>query len=161
MKYVNSAIIFSLLFVCITSVVLGAAEPQPARLGPADKCPVCGMFVAKYPDFAAQIVFKDGTQAFFDGVKDMMKYYFNLPIYNPSKTQDDIALVLVTDYYSLKLINGFQAFYVMGSDVYGPMGKELIPFQDEAAAKEFQSDHQGKSIVSFQNITRELIGTLD
>jgi len=119
------------------------------------------MFVAKYPDFIDQIVFKDGSTAFFDGVKDMMKYYFDLPKYNPSKTTADIAHVLVTDYYSMKLIDGFQAFYVIGSDVYGPMGKELMPFKAEAAAQEFKVDHKGTAILSFKDITPELIKTLD
>jgi len=134
---------------------------KPAKITPADKCPVCGMFVAKYPDFIAQIVFKDGANAFFDGVKDMMKYYFNLPKYNPGKTQDDIALLLVTDYYSMKLVNGLQAHYVIGSDIYGPMGKELIPFQDAAAAKDFNVDHKGKEILQFKDINPDIIKTLD
>ncbi len=119
------------------------------------------MFVVKYPDFVGQILFKDGTHVFFDGVKDMMKYYFDLPKYNPAKNKEDIAAILVTDYYNLKLIDGFQAFYVSGSDVYGPMGKELIPFKDAPAAKEFKVDHKGESILAFKEITPELIKTLD
>ena len=119
------------------------------------------MFVAKYPDFIAQIVFKDGTYAFFDGVKDMMKYYFDLPKYNPAKTTADIAHVLVTDYYSMKLADGLAAWYVVGSDVYGPMGKELMPFREEAAAKEFKVDHKGTAILLFKDITPDLIKTLD
>jgi len=133
----------------------------PAKITPADKCPVCGMFVSKFPDFVDQIVFKDGSHAFFDGVKDMMKYYFDLPKYNPEKTKADIAAIFVTDYYTLKLIDGLKAWYVVGSDVYGPMGKELMPFSDEAAAKEFKVDHKGTAILSFQDITPALIKTLD
>jgi nitrous oxide reductase accessory protein NosL len=34
------------------------------------------------------------------------------------------------------------AYYVLGSDIYGPMGRELIPFEKEADAKEFIKDHQ-------------------
>jgi nitrous oxide reductase accessory protein NosL len=140
---------------------LCAQEEQPAKISPGDKCPVCGMFVAKYPDFVDQIVFKDGTHAFFDGVKDMMKYYFDLPKYNPKKTTADIAAILVTDYYTMTSVDGLQAFYVIGSDVYGPMGKELMPFKDEAAAKEFKVDHKGASILLFKDITPEIIKTLN
>lgn len=149
------------LFLFATGSLWGAETLNPAKITPADKCPVCGMFVAKYPDFVDQIVFKDGTHAFFDGVKDMMKYYFDLPKYNPGKTKDDIAAILVTDYYTLKSGDGFKAWYVAGSDVYGPMGKELMPFTDEAAAKEFKVDHKGAAILSFQDITPALIKTLD
>jgi nitrous oxide reductase accessory protein NosL len=119
------------------------------------------MFVAKYPDWLAQITFKDGSYAFFDGVKDMMKYYFNLAKYNPKKKVEDIAAMFVTEYYSLGVTDGFKAFYVVGSNVYGPMGRELIPFKDEAEAREFMKDHAGESLVVFAGITPELIKKLD
>ena len=141
--------------------VVVAGELQPRKISPQDKCPVCGMFVAKYPDFVTHMVFKDGTQVFFDGVKDMMKYYFDLPKYNPAQTTGDVGLILVSDYYKLQLVDGHKAWYVIGSDVYGPMGKELIPFQDEAAAKEFKVDHKGTAILQFKDITPEVIKPLD
>jgi copper chaperone NosL len=161
MKPVKLFITLSFLFLVVTDPLWGADEIKPAKITPDDKCPVCGMFVAKYADFVDQIVFKDGSHAFFDGVKDMMKYYYAVPKYNPSKTKADIAHILVTDYYSLELVDGLQAFYVVGSDVYGPMGKELMPFKEEAAAKEFKVDHKGTAILSFKDITPELIKTLD
>jgi len=161
MKSVKNLILWIFLFLFTTGSLWGAAEIKPGKLTPADKCPVCGMFVAKYPDFVAQIVFKDGDGEFFDGVKDLMKYYFDLVKYNPSKKSGDIAGIFVTDYYNLKLTDGLAAWYVVGSDVYGPMGKELVPFQDEDAAKEFKVDHKGASILSFKDITPELIKTLD
>jgi nitrous oxide reductase accessory protein NosL len=161
MKFFKFFIFFGFLLLGITGLLWGAEEIKPPKITPADKCPVCGMFVAKYPDFVAQIVFKDGTHAFFDGVKDLMKYYFNLPKYNPGKNQKDIALILVTDYYSMQLVDGLQAHYVIGSDIYGPMGRELIPFQDAAAAKDFKIDHKGKEILPFNHITPDIIKTLD
>lgn len=157
MKYLQ--IVLALL--ALTTSGYAADDPSPKKPGPADKCPVCGMFVAKYPDFIASAVFKDDSQAFFDGVKDLMKYYFDLAKYNPSKKTADIAAIHVTDYYSLKLIDGRQAYYVVGSDVYGPMGRELIPFAEEKGAKEFLRDHKGKSLLKFPEITPALIGTLD
>jgi len=161
MKNYKSIIVISLGVMLAICPLAGAQDVPAAKITPADKCPVCGMFVAKYPDFVDQIVFKDGSHAFFDGVKDMMKYYFDLPKYNPGETQADIAAILVTDYYTLKLSDGFKAWYVAGSDVYGPMGKELMPFKDEAAAKEFKVDHKGTAILSFTDITPALIKTLD
>ena len=55
-----------------------AAEHTPVTPTASDKCPVCGMFVAKYPDFLAQIIFRDGTYAVFDGAKDLFKYLHDL-----------------------------------------------------------------------------------
>jgi hypothetical protein len=82
------------------------------------------MFVAKYPDFLAEIVFKDGSYAVFDGVKDMFKYYFNLQKYNSKKKTSDIESLYVTDYYRMTFVDGFTAHYVAGSDVLGPMGND-------------------------------------
>ena len=119
------------------------------------------MFVAKYPDFLAEIIFKDGSYAVFDGVKDMFKYYFNLKKYSPTKDLSDIDSIYVTSYYDLVLIDGFNAFYVEGSNVYGPMGKELIPFEKEPDAIEFMKDHVGKAVLKFKDINSNLIKTLD
>jgi nitrous oxide reductase accessory protein NosL len=119
------------------------------------------MFVAKYPDWVAEIIFKDGSYAVFDGAKDMFKYYFNFGKYNPSRKLSDIDSVYVTDYYGLTFIDGYKAVYVIGSDIYGPMGRELIPFEKEGDAKEFMKDHKGKSLLPFKGVTIEVIKPLD
>ena len=138
-----------------------AAERLPIMPQPKDRCPVCGMFVAKYPDFMAEIIFNDGAYAVFDGVKDMMKYFFDLQKYNPGRKPADIASIYVMEYYRLEFINGFRAFYVLGSEVYGPMGKELIPFEKKSEAEQFMKDHQGKSVLTFDEIDVSLINSLD
>ena len=61
------------------------------------------------------------------------------------------------DYYSLEFIDGRTAFYVEGSDVYGPMGKELVPFGREKDARQFLKDHKGKSLLRFGEITKEVL----
>ena len=151
----------SFLIILFLLSITFAGEGKPVKPSPRDKCPVCGMFVAKYPDFAAEIIFKDGSYAVFDGVKDMFKYYFNLKKYNPSKNESDIDSIYVTEYYKLVLIDGLKAYYVIGSDIYGPMGRELIPFEKEKDAKEFMKDHKGESIVTFKEITYEVVKGLD
>jgi nitrous oxide reductase accessory protein NosL len=122
------------------------------------KCPVCGMFVAKYPKWAALIEVKS-KKHYFDGVKDMMKFYiFDVDFpYNRSK----ITHIEVTDFYTLQAIDAKQAFYVIGSDVYGPMGNELIPFLSNEAAQNFMTDHRGEKIIRFEEITPKLVMGLD
>jgi len=131
-----------------------------------EKCPVCGMFVYKYPKWAAQIFYEtDGVQHYhsFDGVKDLMKFYFD-PLswgkYNTSKSQN-ISKILVTDYYSQKAIDAREAYFVIGSDVYGPMGDELIPFKNESDAKTFYMDHKAKKVVKFKELTKDDVYKLD
>ncbi len=142
-------------------IVPGQAVTAPLVPKDGEKCPVCGMFVKKYPDFLAQIVFADGNARFFDGVKDLFKYFFDMERYTNKQTIDDIAFIYVSDYYSLEPIEGQSAWYVAGSAVYGPMGKELIPFAGEDDARQFMQDHEGKSLLRFEQITPELISELD
>jgi copper chaperone NosL len=151
----------AILIVVFATPASWGADKAPAKPTPKDKCPVCGMFVAKYPDFVAEIVFKDGSTAFFDGVKDMFKYYLNIGKYNPKQRETDIDTIYVTDYYSLILFDGLKAWYVQGSDVYGPMGRELIPFEKEREAKEFMRDHKGKMLLRFQEISGSMVKGLD
>lgn len=134
-----------------------AGEKKPVTPTQQDKCPVCGMFVAKYKDWVAEVVFKDGTYHVFDGSKDMLRYYQNMKKYTPAKREADIDSLFVTDYYSLSLIEAKAAYFVAGSDVYGPMGKEFIPFLKETDAKEFMKDHKGERILRFKDITPALI----
>lgn len=137
-----------------------AAEKKPVKPTENDKCPVCGMFVSQYPDMLAEIIFRDGTYAAFDGPKDMFRYYLNMKKYNPSKTIGDIDSIYVHEYYSLTFIDGRKAYYVVGSDVYGPMGRELISFLKEEDAAAFTKDHRGR-ILKFQDVTEAVLKTLE
>lgn len=149
------------VFLLLLLVLPATGESSPVTPAKTDKCPVCGMFVAKYSDFLAQIIFTDGSYAFFDGTKDMFKYFFDLKKYNAAKNPTDIANIYVTDYYNMVPIDGRLAWYVIGSDVFGPMGRELIPFAKEADAREFMKDHAGKEVIPFTAVTPEVIKGLD
>lgn len=132
--------------------------PPPAA---RDLCPVCGMVVSKYPAWIASVVYKDAHAHHFDGAKDMFKYLFDLKRYAPGHRPEDIVQIGVTEYYEVKRIDARQAWFVIGSDVLGPMGRELIPFANRADAEEFRSDHKGKQILHFNEVTRAVIGRLD
>jgi copper chaperone NosL len=139
----------------------GASPKEFVKPMEKDKCPVCGMFTAKYSDWVAEVVFRDGTYAVFDGPKDLFKYYFDLKKYAPARRQEDIRALFVTDYYTVTAIDGFKAFYVLGSDIYGPMGKEPVPFAKQADAAEFLKDHHGRKILRFGEITPVVISELE
>jgi len=126
------------------------------------KCPVCGMFVYKYPKWAAMIEVNDihHHKLYFDGVKDMMKFYFNPKAYlDVHFTKKDMSL-FVTDYYTLNKIKANKAYFVTGSNIYGPMGNELIPFSKKSQAKNFIKDHGGK-IIEFKDININLLKNLE
>ena len=132
--------------------------PSPA---PTDTCPVCGMFVVKYPDWIATVLYQDGHAHHFDGTKDLFKYLLDIPKWAPGHRAEDIAVIAVTEYYGVTRIDAREAWYVIGSDVLGPMGHELIPFTSEADARDFLGDHGGKRILRFDEVTLGLLADLD
>lgn len=132
--------------------------PDP---GPRDTCPVCGMFVAKYPEWIATVLYRDGHAHHFDGAKDMFKYLLDLPRWAPDHQAENIQAIGVTEYYGLERIDAQTAYYVIGSDVLGPMGHELIPLFSAADAEEYQRDHKGVNILRFQEVTLKLLENLD
>jgi nitrous oxide reductase accessory protein NosL len=152
-----------LMFAIVVSLVDVADSAERKRRGMTkkDKCPVCGMFVYKYPKWVAVIELADGTSYFYDGAKDMFKHYMDIPKYTPRKAGQEIVSLEVTDYYAVELIDAKEAWYVIGSDVFGPMGHELIPFETQASAQEFLEDHKGTHILRFQDVTEDTIKALD
>jgi len=128
------------------------AKEKRIHVNKDEKCPVCGMYVYKYPKWAAQIFYKNSHTS-HDGVKDLMKWYFD--------HKEGIKKILVSDYYSRLAIDGKKAFYVIGSDVHGPMGHELIPFESKKDAEVFLKDHRAKRVIKFEEITKEMVYALD
>ena len=119
------------------------------------------MFVSKYPDWITSITFKDSTALFFDGAKDLFTYYHNMQKYTPGRNQASISAITTKDYYTLKQIDARNASFVIGSDVYGPMGKELIPFANATDAQAFSKDHKGKKILRFSDITTTILKSME
>ena len=109
----------TLILFLASYLTAGLAEEQTVEIKKTDRCPVCGMFVYKYPKWVAQIYFQDGSSYFYDGAKDMFKHIFDTGKYTPGKTSDNIKAIFVTDYYEVELIEAKSAFYVVGSDVLG------------------------------------------
>jgi len=132
--------------------------PEP---GPSDTCPVCGMHVAKYPEWTASVLFTDGTAAHFDGAKCMFRFVLAPQRYARGRAPGDIAAAVVKDYYDLARVDARSALYVVGSDVLGPMGHELVPLASRTAVDDYRRDHGGGATVGFAEVTEGLLDQLD
>lgn len=151
-----------LLLACwatFASAQTGAAKPP--KPGSKDLCPVCGMLVSKYPNWVATIVYKDGHAHHFDGAKDMFKFWFEPAKYAAGHRREDMVAVWVTDFYSLQAVDAQKAFYVIGSDVLGPMGHELVPLASREDAADFLKDHKGRRVLTFEQVTKDIPLKLD
>ena len=116
------------------------------------RCANCGMFTDKHPNWEQKVISEDKGTMYFDGARCMFKI-----LLDSTTAPKNIKDVLVKDYYTLEYINGRNAFYVIGSDVLGPMGNELIPFKSKESAEEFLTDHSGENIVMFNEVDMALI----
>jgi len=142
--------------------------PDGSKMDLSQKCPVCGMEIGGKDHQGVTLTFKDGRVVGFHGVaaavfKDGNVVGFDgarcLFIYNsvPKKysiTVTDIAHQYVTDYVSKKMIELPRAFLVLGSEVKGPMGYELVAFSNMEEASRFASENDGKWIVQLHEVAR-------
>ncbi|MDQ7783102.1 MAG: nitrous oxide reductase accessory protein NosL [Desulfomonilaceae bacterium] len=124
--------------------------PNGAKLDLTVKCPVCNMELASGKLGPAAAVFKDGKVVGFDSTGDMFRYLLDPKKYGFDR--EAVQHVYVTQYGTKQFIDAKEAVYVLGSDLKGSMGPEVVPFADKAGADEFMKAHHGKKIVTFAEV---------
>ncbi len=148
------------LFLCLV-ILTPSATADPLKPGPRERCPLCGMYVAPYPNWIASITFSDGSRLYFDGPRDLFTYLFQLP--SEGRRHSDITLIRVIDHKTHDWIDARSAWFISGSSVSGPMGEELITFSDQEEARRFFREKRGAALLSFAEVTpailEELTGT--
>ena len=135
------------------------AVMQPQVIPDNVTCGKCGMYPARYPRWQSQIIFKDGAMTPFDGCKCMFNFMFDMARYDKAHSMNDVSVAWVKDFNSGAWINAVDAHYVVGSNMMGPMGKELIPFADPSAAMKFHQE-QGGSVMQYADINPDVLKTL-
>jgi len=178
LKNIHLTAIFSVAVIFVLALMIGCAASgsktadkasasgsemtaavKPMTIPESASCGKCGMYPAKYPRWQSQIIFKDGTMTPFDGCKCMFNFMAAMDKYDNKHSGEDLSAVLVKDFNSGKWLNAQEAYYVVGSNMMGPMGKELIPFADHAEAKKFHGE-QGGTMMKYADITPEVLETL-
>ena len=150
-----------LALVLLASAPAAAEEVGPRKPTDASRCPVCGMLVARHPDWLAQIVLAEDEVLFFDGAKDLFRFLLDPEDRPGAARARESGVAFVTSYYDREAIHARDALFVIGSDVLGPMGAELIPHASREEAEEFRRDHGGSAILGFHEVTREILVRLD
>ena len=153
-----ACLMFLSFTVCFPAV--HAKDAGPMAITKDHKCPTCGMRVAGFTNWHTQIVYPDHTNQAFCAVKCLMAYYFEPSRFSDAHNPGDSKTLFAKDYYTQAWHNMDKMVFVMGSDVMGPMGKDLVPFADKKAAETFLADHNGEAILQFDEITPELIQKL-
>ena len=119
-----------------------------------DVCTVCGMPPAKHLAHNSQILTMDdgtlqfcSTQCLVNFNADPAKY-----VEKPVKTK----MAWVTLYPDGMYESAVGCYYVVGSQIAGPMGKEAVPFKLKSDAEEFVRINGGE-IVSYSQLTPAMV----
>jgi len=143
---------FFLVFACEKKTEIMPKDKETKTAQEEHRCANCGMYTHIHPNWEQKVISSDRSMMYFDGARCMFKI-----LLDSTTTPKHIEEIQVKDYYSLQYIDGKKAFYVIGSDVLGPMGNELIPFRTRSAANEFLKDHKGEKIVLFDEVDMAMI----
>jgi polyferredoxin/nitrous oxide reductase accessory protein NosL len=139
-----------LVFAAVSGLPLAVAIEAPVEIEKTDTCPFCGMPI-RDPRFACEVIYRDGTVIKTDEIGEMFE---NLP---DIASNPDIAAVFVHDYYTGEWIDGRKAYYVLGGEVFTPMGYGIAAFEDLDSAERFLRERDGEEILSFTEMAaREL-----
>ena len=135
---------------------LESARPVPADV----RCPVCGMFPARSPDWAAQVIFANGDAQFFDSPLSLFMYLSDVARYSPGRSADEIVARYVTDVSSKSWTDARSAFYVHGSSAKGPMRAGNLPaFASKKAALQFAAQ-RGGTVLAYADVDAALVTQL-
>lgn len=117
----------------------------PRRIGESERCPVCGMYPARFPKWRTQVVFRDRSGAAFDSAVNLFRFLNRLERYAPQRRREDVADLYLTDYDSGKWLPGDDALVVIDSNLSGPMGDAGLPaFASREAAQRFVTERGGR-----------------
>ncbi len=136
---------------------LALDEPRPI---PADaRCPVCGMFPARYPRWAGQVIFNDGATHFFDSPVNLLVFLRDVERYS-NYTAEDVIASYTNDVASDTWTPVETAYFVHGSDALGPMREGNLPsFAEREAAQAF-ADARGGKVLAHREVDTTLLDTL-
>lgn len=100
------------------------------------RCSECGMYADVAPAFASGLTDRDGHELRFDAPRCLFRFRLG----ERGRGAHD---VWVTEHYSQRRASATGVVFVAGSDVTGPMGRDLIPVAPSEAER-FVRDHRGR-----------------
>lgn len=121
---------------------------------PVTDCRNCGMPSKEYPKWNVKCM-QEQQERYFCSPRCMFMQVTKAE--SPINVQDSLQVV---DYYNQKFIDARTAFFVINSDITGPMGHDFVPFADQVAAKDFLQEHKGSAILTFATVNGEVIKNL-
>jgi copper chaperone NosL len=146
-------IYYLLIVLLVTACAPKSNEPQPPEIIIGQTlCDSCGMIISE-AKFAAATIMLNGEPHKFDDISEMIKYHMM------DHPEAQVKVWFVHDYPSKEWMRGETAFFVLSPKLKTPMGGGVAAFRDQAAAKKFAIDLEGK-VYNFDELRVELHRTL-
>lgn len=135
----------------LAALVLATAcgDGLAALAQPTNRCANCGMNVAGDSGFTTGATTSAGEIVVFDSPKCLFRW-----LTRPAGAGATAAWV--TEYFTRARTPVDDAFYVLGSDITGPMGRDLVPVAPRERADHFAAAHGGR-VISRAEITAEVV----
>lgn len=134
-----------------------AARPVPEEA----RCPVCGMYPARTPRWAAQLIFNDGGALFFDSPLELFRFLLRMDLYHAGHDAQDVARAYVSDAGDGRWVSIAEAYFVQGSRQLGPMRNQDLPaFAEHGDAEAFMAE-QGGTLIRLEQITLDLLQSVE
>jgi len=142
-------------------VAASAADLSPQQVQRATRCPVCGMYPSRTPQWTAQIVFNDQSASSFDSPVDLFRFMGNMALFDKQHKVADIGAIYVADYNTKAWTDAKKAFFVLGSKALGPMNDPNLPAFATRPTAEVFAKAQGGKVLAFGEVTRDVIKSLN
>ena len=140
-----------------------AKGPIPAS-ATSGYCPVCQMKVDAADQYAAEILYNDGTKLLFESQGDMLHFYFAGEFPKPERFEvtavqqdrNNVTGIRAKDYNSRTPVEVREATLVYKSRVESPMGPDVFAFASRNDAESFAAANGGR-VVTFAELTPEMV----
>lgn len=112
------------------------------------RCAECGMYPARFPEHRSQIKTEDGNTKHFCSTHCLINF-----LSDPNHTPKSVW-VSIPQEQSYEYAMGL--YYLVGSDIMGPMGKEALPYRNKAVAATAAQKHGGR-VVQFSELNPKVV----
>jgi nitrous oxide reductase accessory protein NosL len=117
-----------------------------------ERCKNCGMKIDRSSPWRAEITYANGTTASFDTPICALTVYARAP--------GDVRSLRVQEYYDRTWRDARDVRFMIGGDVAGPMGPDLVPVEPARVTK-FIQDHGASRGVRLEEINDALLKKLE
>lgn len=133
----------------VVAVGLGAVfTASGCRAKTEARCKHCGMKIDPGSQWRTELVAEDGKVTPFDAPRCALQSWRSGA--TPAKS------VRVQEYYDRQPRDGADVRFIVGGDVIGPMGPDLVPV-DPARASKFIQDHAADRSLKLDEVTTQVL----